>query len=242
MSDGELLSLVFVSDRAKVTKGLPDVVAIMEGKVGHCQKNITDTLRSVKSVATGYRFMKTFHLLSKRLLHFFRSSCPRFNPEKQVVPVSLFQIWSFSWLISFFSLCVWHATSTVTQHHRSSGSGTTRSLLTRTFIPSPMNKSAAPSTSTRSGWKILENTASLCAISLAQRRLVWPWAFTGTGRSLQQTLWRWVKTADWVRNSCSASDTTKKKLARCVKCKQKQNMMMENSETPYLILKITKTT
>lgn len=33
-----------VSDRAKVTKGLPDVVAIMEGKVRHCQENIRDTL------------------------------------------------------------------------------------------------------------------------------------------------------------------------------------------------------
>lgn len=35
--------LFFVSDRAKVTKGLPDVVAIREDKVCHCQGSTADT-------------------------------------------------------------------------------------------------------------------------------------------------------------------------------------------------------
>lgn len=40
MSAGSYNDLFFFSDRAKVTKGLPDVVAIREGKVRQRQKNI----------------------------------------------------------------------------------------------------------------------------------------------------------------------------------------------------------
>lgn len=48
----------FVSDRAKVTKGLPDVVAIMEGKVCHCQESTANT-----TVLLGDTFIKTYTML-----------------------------------------------------------------------------------------------------------------------------------------------------------------------------------
>lgn len=102
------------------------------------------------------------------------------------------------------SLCVWHASSMVHQLRRSSGLGTTGRLLARANLPSLRNPSAAASLSTMSPWTILEDTASLCATSMALKRLMWPWASIRVGRSLQQMLWRWVKTANWVRNEFPA--------------------------------------
>lgn len=104
------------------------------------------------------------------------------------------------------SLCVWPALSAVNRLRTSSGWGTTGRLFTRTNLPSLRSPSAALSPSTMSTWAILESTASLYATSTARKRLTWPWAFIRVGRSPQQMLWRWVKTANWVREWMFCTD------------------------------------
>lgn len=113
---------------------------------------------------------------------------------------------TFFLTLPVLSLCVWPALSAVNRLRTSSGWGTTGRLLTRTNLPSRRSPSAALSPSTMSTWAILESTASLCATSTARKRLTWPWAFTRVGRSPQQMLWRWVKTADWVRKWMFCTD------------------------------------
>lgn len=118
----------FVSDRAKVTKGLPDVVAIREGKV--CQSYTWNKNRPVDAIVYVIAYIMCNHIV--------------------VVWVTMQWIKIRSWLsliISFYSpisLCVWHASSKATLHQRASGFVTTGSSSTRTTSPSPKIPSAAP--------------------------------------------------------------------------------------------------